>query len=245
MRETSAVSDCAAEPSVAAGPAKRVRPRPAASVVLIDRSGAEPKILLGRRNARLAFLPGKYVFPGGRLEADDALMPASGALAERCLKRLALRRARSNPPPEAFALAAIRELFEETGLLVGTPCTAFPAPVPAIWKDFCGCGFAPDLAALRFVARALTPPALPRRFDTSFFLVEAGAIAYRVDGRIGDDCEFVELEWLPFAAARERDIPRITAMILQEVEATIAMDFDHLRVPFFYERKRRWIREEL
>lgn len=216
-------------------------------MMLIDRSGSVPKVLLGRRNDALAFLPGKYAFPGGRLEPDDRAMSASGTLAERCLERLALRRAQNCPAPMAFALAAIRELFEETGLLLGTrPQTPFATPVPAAWQAFVAHGYAPNLAPLRFLARAVTPPAFPRRFDTSFFLLDASDIAHRIDGCVTADTELVELVWLPLDDAAKRDIPRITAMILLELQAKIAAGFpEHLPVPFFYERKQRWIREEL
>jgi len=78
--ETCPDAEAAAARELAAKPRKAVKPRPSASMVLLDRSGAEPKVLLGRRNAALAFLPGKYVFPGGRLEIDDRVMPAAGAL---------------------------------------------------------------------------------------------------------------------------------------------------------------------
>jgi 8-oxo-dGTP pyrophosphatase MutT (NUDIX family) len=52
-------------------------PRDAATLMLIDRSGAKPKVLLGRRHAGHKFMPGKFVFPGGRIEAFDRVMPAA------------------------------------------------------------------------------------------------------------------------------------------------------------------------
>ncbi len=216
-------------------------------MVLIDAGGAEPKVLLGRRHSAVAFLPGKYVFPGGRLEADDRLMPALGALSAASLEKLALRRGRGCPGPHAFALAAIRETFEETGLLLGARSDGPRlAVIPAAWQTFAEHGFAPNLAPLRFIARAITPPGLPRRFDTSFFSVDVREVAHRVDGCVTQDTELVELLWLSLSDAAKLDIPRITAMILRELAARIAADFaEHLPVPFFYERKRRWIREEL
>jgi 8-oxo-dGTP pyrophosphatase MutT (NUDIX family) len=216
-------------------------------MALLDRSGTEAKILLGRRNDALAFLPGKYVFPGGRLETDDRVMPAGGTLRASCLKRMALRRPRGCPSPEAFALAAIRETFEETGLLFGARQPSVPAgSIPPGWQPFTEHGFAPDLTPLRFVARAITPTALPRRYDTSFFMLDISAVAHRVDGCVTPDAELVELVWLSLAEALEQDIPAITAMILLDLQIQIAADFaDHVPVPFFYKRGRRWIREEL
>lgn len=232
---------------LAAKSRRAVKPRLAASMVLLDRSGAEPKVLLGRRNAALAFLPGKYVFPGGRLEGDDRLMPAAGALRETSRKRLALRRPHACPAPETFALAAIRETFEETGLLLGTKREAASgASIPAGWRDFAGRGFAPNLTPLRFVARAVTPTMFPRRYDTSFFLLDVSEIVHRIEGCIAPDAEFVELKWLTLAEVQQCDILRITDMILADLQARIAADFaEHIPVPFFYQRRHRWIREEL
>ncbi len=223
---------------------KIVTPQPSASIVLIDQSGAEPRVLLGRRNLSLAFLPGKYAFPGGRLEADDAVMHASGALDARSAARLALQRPFSSPPPQAFALAAIRELFEETGLLLGAR-SASPDSVPPAWQSFVAHGLVPHLASLSFCARAITPPSFPRRFDTSFFLADASAIAHRIDGQCGEDKELIKLAWLSRKEAEKRDISRITAMILSELDAMMdALSLD-CPVPFFHAREQRWIREEL
>lgn len=216
-------------------------------MALIDTNGAKPKILLGRRHPKLGFLPGKYVFPGGKLETDDRLMSAAGVLPDTSLEKLALRRGHRFPGPQAFALAAIRETFEETGLLLGTrQDRTGPAAIPPAWQTFTDHGFAPDLAPLHFIARAVTPARFPKRFDTSFFAVDVAAVAHRIDGCVTQDTELVELVWLSLDDAAELDIPPITAMILLDLAAKIAANFDaHLPVPFFYERNRRWIRDEL
>lgn len=220
-------------------------PQPSASIVLVDRSGAEPRVLLGRRNLSLVFLPGKYAFPGGRLEADDAVMQASGTLDARSAAQLLVQRPSPSPPPQAFALAAIREVFEETGLMLGAPSKASPDSVPHVWRDFVAHGLMPNLSAVRFCARAITPPHFPRRFDTSFFLADASAIAYRIDGHVGEDKELIELAWLSREEAENRDISRITAMILSELDWMMAEESLDRPVPFFHAREQRWIREEL
>lgn len=202
-------------------------------------------MLLGRRNFSLAFLPGKYAFPGGRLEADDSAMSANGALDDRCVARLLLQRPANSPPPQAFALAAIREVFEETGLLLGMRSTVSPDSVPPAWRDFVTHGLMPHLSAVRFCCRAITPPHFPRRFDTSFFLADASAIAHRIDGSIGEDKELIELAWLSRKEAEKRDISRITAMILSELETMMAASSLDRPVPFFHAREQCWIREEL
>ncbi len=94
-------------------------PKDAATLILIDRSGSEPKVLMGRRHAGLKFMPGKFVFPGGRIEASDALMPSVGELDPRAEAKLTLRIDGTEPAARAFALATVRETCEETGLLLG------------------------------------------------------------------------------------------------------------------------------
>ena len=94
--------------------------RDAATLILIDRAGPAPKVLLGRRHASHKFLPGRFVFPGGRVERDDARLPFATPLNPEVEARLLKRVNRPTPAKaRAFALAAIRETFEETGLMIG------------------------------------------------------------------------------------------------------------------------------
>src|ERR1700735_3217462 len=94
-----------------------LRPRDSATLILIDRAHDVPKVLLGRRHERHRFLPGKFVFPGGRIEPADRLMAAAAGLHDRHLARLMLRTKRPSLAKAAsFALAAVRETYEETGL---------------------------------------------------------------------------------------------------------------------------------
>src|SRR5690349_24799791 len=93
-----------------------LKPRDSATLILIDRSGTVPKVLLGRRHERHRFLPGKFVFPGGRVEIKDRLMPTAASLHDRDTKRLMERVKRpSLAKAAAYALAAIRETYEDTG----------------------------------------------------------------------------------------------------------------------------------
>ncbi len=111
-----------------------VRPRDAATLILVDRSGSVPKVLLGRRHARHKFMPGRYVFPGGRVDPADRLMPVARALHPRAQAQLMKRLPRASAArAQAFALAAIRETCEETGLLLGMH-SVDTGSVPASWK---------------------------------------------------------------------------------------------------------------
>jgi len=116
---------------------------------------------MGRRHERHKFMPGKYVFPGGRLDYADTRAPAVGDLDRDVEARLVTntragmdaRRAR------ALALAAIRETFEETGLAIGVPQNGDHGISRSLaWRDFHKCGLTPRLDGLQFIARAITPP---------------------------------------------------------------------------------------
>lgn len=226
-----------AEAPPAARP-RSLRPRDAATLILVDRRRGGPRVLMGRRNPALAFMPGKFVFPGGRTEPGDRRMPVANALPDYA--EAALMRQVTRPPQDLgrmLALAAIRETFEETGLVVGTTEYGPPETVPPGWEAFGRHGVLPDLEALHLVARAITPPKRVRRFDTRFFTAERGAIAAEEPGRIGPEAELVELEWLRLDAARKLDLPYITRTILDELETQIAAGFAPYReIPFHVER---------
>src|ERR1700691_1585122 len=155
------------------------RPGDAATLILIDRSAATPKVLVGKRHDKVVFMPGKFVFPGGRVDISDGPVPAAdpipGALEANLLKgrpKITPSRARS------LAVAAIREACEETGLCLGRKPDG---PVPALsgpWKPFTDAGLLPDPSRLFLIARAITPPGRVRRFDTRFFTADASAIAH-------------------------------------------------------------------
>ena len=115
-----------------------------------------------------------------------------------------------------------------------------------VWAAFAAHGIFPSLEGLHFIARAITPPGRPKRFDARFFAVDASEIVHRVDGIITAESELVELVWQPLDQVQNLDLPRITSIVLKELEARIAAGFGHhLPVPFFFEKNRRSFREEL
>jgi 8-oxo-dGTP pyrophosphatase MutT (NUDIX family) len=221
-----------------------IRPKDAATLILIDRSGIVPQVLLGRRHHGHAFIPGKFVFPGGRVEAADRQMAARAKLDPRMetqLTRLVKRPSRIRA--RALALAAIRETFEETGLLLGAKSANTAAIPDGPWAAFLQAGFQPDLSEIHFIARAITPPGRPRRFDTRFFTADTRAVAHRVEGVVGPDSELVELVWLPIEEAKRLDMPAITTVMLSELEARIAAGLGHdLPVPFYRMLHKRFTR---
>jgi len=224
-----------------------LRPRDSATLILIDRSETIPKVLLGKRHMRHRFMPGKFVFPGGRIEKTDRQMPVAATLAARYLERLMTKVKRPSAEKAAgFALAAVRETYEETGLMLGAPhAEPFTTP-PGPWEAFARAKIVPDLSRIHFIARAITPPKRPLRFDSRFFAADVSAIAHRADGFVGPEAELVELVWLPITEARTLDMPGITAVVLEELQDHIAagMNADH-PVPLYRMLHKRFVREIL
>ncbi len=175
------------------------------------RDGTAPRVLMGRRSAGHAFMPDKWVFPGGRIHASDFRVPAASELTPDTAAAMA----RTTTPgrARAIALAAIRETFEETGLRLARP--APPVRSHGEWRHFLGSGALPDLGALELVARAITPPARTRRFDARFFVADARALL-SLDPGTGSG-ELDELAWFDWDAAAALDLPQITRAILTEV----------------------------
>ena len=225
-----------------------LRPKPAATLILLDRTGPEPTVLMGRRNAAVKFMPGKFVFPGGRIEPGDRQMSIAGALPEIVSDKMNLRRgARAPNLARALALAAIRETFEETGLLLGTKEFGAPNdPPPGAWTDFAARGVFPSLESVSFVARAITPPGRMRRFDASFLVMETSAIVDQIPDVISPSSELVELVRVPLTEAMRLDLPLITHVVLRELQSRLAAGMGHfLPTPLFRELHRKWVREEL
>jgi 8-oxo-dGTP pyrophosphatase MutT (NUDIX family) len=219
------------------------RPRDAATLILLDRSGPVPKVLLGKRHARHAFMPDVFVFPGGRVDPSDRLLPAEGTLDARIEARLMKGMAKpSRSKARALALAAIRECFEETGLLIGSRRDQGRNDSGIRWQDFTQNGIVADLSALHFVARAITPPRRPRRYDTRFFAADAERVGHRIEGVTGPEAELIELVWLPIGEARTLDMPAITGVVLEELEARIRGGLSHdLPVPFYRMLNRKFV----
>ena len=211
-----------------------VRPKDAATLILIDRSGRVPKVLLGKRHERHKFMPGKFVFPGGGIDPSDKRMPVARPLDLQAEARLMQRFHNASPVrARALALAAIRETCEETGLLLGVRGETGKIP-GGPWAPFARHNVLPDLEVIHFIGRAITPPGRPRRFDARFFTIDASAIAHRVDGITGPDAELVELVWMPLKDAKQLDMPAVTSVMLEELDGRIAEGLGHdLPVPFY------------
>ena len=225
-------------------PGRSLRPRDSATLLLLDRQDGDVRVLMGKRHARHAFMAGKYVFPGGRTDpADSRIVVASGLepAEERKLRagagQITAARAR------AIALSAVRETYEEAGLLIGEPGDFVAGR--ADWQGFADHKVRPSLAGLRLVARAVTPPGRVRRFDARFFATWRSTVAVELpDGGPTDELECCA--WLTFEEAMRQDLPSITKTVLDVVRERLRDDPDlkaPAPVPFYRMLNNRFRRD--
>jgi 8-oxo-dGTP pyrophosphatase MutT (NUDIX family) len=228
---------------------RALRPRDAATLIVVEHSDrGAARVLMGKRHAGHRFMPGKFVFPGGRVEPEDRRMTAAGALDAHVEEKLNARVSRPSPSfARSLALAAIRETFEETGLVIGVADYGAPEnPPPGAWTRFAATGVHPALDDIDFLARAITPPGRPRRFDARFLVVDARLIAKRIDGAVHSEAELVELVWTPLDEARSLDLPGITHAALDDLAQALEGGFDKRRPrPFYREIRGKRLREHL
>jgi len=219
-----------------------MRPRDAATLILLDRRGGDVSVLMGRRHRRHAFMPGKFVFPGGRTDpADSRIKVVEDLHPEVAAKLTGVQRPVSPSRARAIALSAVRETYEEAGLIIGRG-GPFSTTKPG-WKAFSDHDVQPTLGMVRFIARAITPPGRVRRYDTRFLAVWRENIVVELDQKPTDELE--ELVWVPIGDATELDLPTITTKILTDLEARLAADPDLSPggpVPFYQMRHNRFTR---
>jgi len=198
-------------------------------IVLRDRHTA-PRILMGQRGAKAAFMPNKFVFPGGAVDAADADIPLAGKINPLCHTHLTQKTDADRT--HALGVAAIRELWEETGLILGTKGIWDSTP-HAGWTEYAATGHLPDASALQFVFRAITPPGRPRRFDARFFLIDAEALHGDIDDFSNASDELSHLQWIAVENVRKFDLPFITEVVLAEVAGHSSKEATPDSVPMF------------
>jgi 8-oxo-dGTP pyrophosphatase MutT (NUDIX family) len=166
-----------------------------------------PEILLGRRHSKTAFLPDIYVVPGGRVDPCDHL---PSGFRERLHPAVAMALGSGRRPPVAFLRAALRELHEETGLVLAGAGAGTPGDA-AVWQAYGHVGCAPDFGALDFVLRAITPVGSPRRYNTRFFLGDGEAAI----GELRGDGELLDLRWRKLAELDRLNIVDVTWALIR------------------------------
>jgi 8-oxo-dGTP pyrophosphatase MutT (NUDIX family) len=221
-----------------------LRPKDAASIILLDRAGPDIRFLVGKRARAHTFMPNFYVFPGGRRDRADSRVGVAKPLKEPVIERLMARtdRTMTTVRAQALAVAAIRETFEEAGLIIAGDGKV---GLHSDWTGFSERGLAPDLSALRYVARAITPPRQSRRFDTRFFacfLDEIGADPKDVS----DSEELQDLTWIGFAEVDQMQLPRITLTIIDDLQNVLGAHPElpyGQPVPFYYVKHGTFVRD--
>lgn len=169
--------------------------------MIVRGRGSAARVLLGRREPRHRFMPHVWVFPGGRVDPQDARAPASGELSQAVAAKLTVRW--SPARARALAVAAVRETFEETGLAFGKLVDG---------------ELHPDLSGLDYLARAITPTSSPIRFHARFFLTDAAGCS----GQLGGNGELLDLRWLRIPEAMELPIINVTRFVLEETARRLA-----------------------
>lgn len=225
---------------------KYVRPKHAASLIVIDGPPGEERVVMGRRHKSLKFMPGVFVFPGGRVDPDDRKIACADRLHPAVEARLNQNLRAGGATAQAIAVAAVRELAEETGLLLGEPSPALPEH--ADWRDFAQAGLAPSIGALRLFARAVTPPGMSRRFDTWFFTLRLDHRHYVPVEGFRPSGELEELAWIQPVEAIAADTWEITRVMLVELMHRLRTDpnFDPaMPIPSYTTRNNRFHRKLL
>lgn len=197
-----------------------VRPVDAAGMILLRGERDSPEILLGRRHAKTAFLPDIYVVPGGRVDAEDHL-PSGFREQLHPAVSAALLFGNRRCPPIAFARAALRELHEETGLVLGRNGSSKARPA-GVWSAYAATGLAPDFGAFDFLLRAITPVGSRRRYNTRFFLADGRDAV----GSLRGDGELLDLGWRKLSELDRLNIVDVTWALIR-----LALERWQARVP--------------
>jgi 8-oxo-dGTP pyrophosphatase MutT (NUDIX family) len=186
-----------------------VRPVDAAGLILLRGRQDSPEILLGRRHAKAGFLPDVYVVPGGRVDPEDHL-PSGFREQLHPLVAEALRTGDGRRPPIAFLRAALRELHEETGLIIGKRGLGQGGSA-VVWQAYAQARIVPDFGAFDFLLRAITPVASRRRYNTRFFLGNGGDAI----GDLHGDGELLDLCWRKVSDLDQLNIVDVTWALIR------------------------------
>jgi 8-oxo-dGTP pyrophosphatase MutT (NUDIX family) len=223
-----------------------IRPRDAATIIIVDGKPGDHRILMGKRHQSLTFMPGALVFPGGSVDRTDGSIPAADALSGETERKILsnLRGRPSSRRARGLAMAAIRELCEETGLLVGRPGKADTHHRD--WEPFLREGIVPSIGNLSLLSRAITPPGPPRRFDTWFFVTRSDNIAFHPEGGFSPSGELEKLQWITpkeAIAGSTREITRVMIVeLMHRLERDPALDPAY-PVPFYHRVGNRFHKE--
>ncbi len=212
--------------------------RDAATIVLVRDRTREPRILVGRRGSTAVFMPDKFVFPGGAVDAADGRVRLRATPTPLCMTRLTLQSAMPEVGP--LLACAVRELWEETGIrLAEAPDPAGRRQdLPEEWVEFCADGMMPSARSLVFFYRAITPPGRTRRFDARFFYGDVDEIPLAGDPDQLDDTsgELLDLQWVRLSDTGELDFPFITRLVISRLLDVLPCPGPPPDIPFRFQQ---------
>ncbi len=203
--------------------AKAVRPKDAATLILVRHDDMAPRILMGKRAPTHKFMPNKFVFPGGKVDPADSRLKLTQTLRAPVMRRLQKHSSITKARLRGLALAAIRETFEETGIVLGHETRHPLKSTHKEWRDYFTHNVAPPLKEMDFIARAITPTYRTRRFDTRFFLCDAAHIYNDLEDTTRASGELSDLHWLTPDDAYALDLPLITREVITLVKKRITL----------------------
>ena len=196
---------------------RTVRARHAASLVVLRQGDAGPEMLMGLRGARHRFMPNRLVFPGGAVDRADLRGRCATPLSSHT--RAGLEKAANPALAHGLAVAAARELQEETGLTLGEP---------------------PALDELEYLCRLITPPGNPIRFNARFLLIDYA----RTQGTIAGSGELEDLRFFTIPEALALDLALPTRMVITRLSEWLRMTPDERlaepRTPVLKRRAWQW-----
>lgn len=196
------------------------RPRLASTIVLTVGDPKDPKILMGQRSKRHDFMPSVYVFPGGRVDRADSYAKYAGDLSPRT-ERI-LEAAFSPRKARALVLAAVRETWEETRLILGQDVKDQERNLNHPSYDaFRLAGQRPNIDGVEVFGRAITPPHRHKRFDAWFFHKHLGDIT---PPDIADSAELLNVGWFNFKEIKTLEQQRATTMMLKVFKDYLTTD---------------------
>jgi 8-oxo-dGTP pyrophosphatase MutT (NUDIX family) len=195
--------------------------------------GNKTEVLMGRRRPKASFSPDAFVFPGGRMDAQDALVEPSSPMSSDTLENLTSKAQCTPNEARGLATAAIREMYEETGLWLAANGDVGPK-ADSDWHEFRARGLAPAHDKLSYLGRAITPPDSPIRFHARFFMASAADIS----GELGGSGELLDLGWHELDKALKLPIIDVTEFMLGEIRARVHGE-SRKGAPFFSYRANR------
>lgn len=205
-----------------------VKPRDASTLIVWRQGLKGAEVLMGRRSRRAAFVPDFFVFPGGRVDPHDYAIRSATPLDLGAVKRMGVRG--NSSLAEALAITAVRETFEETGLLLAGSGDIGDV-ANAEWAYWKASGLAPQLDRLTYFGRAITSPISPIRFHARFFIARAETL----QGELAGSGELRELGFYPVSdVLAHMPIVDVTEFMLNRVTSYAAapMNFK-IRTPVF------------